>query len=151
MALAFVQENEASRSELRALTASLTDEDLGRDLGNGWTVSTVLCHLAFWDRVALRRVREWQRRGFDAVRLAPATADSINEINEAAREISRGVPGREAARMALESAEAIDAEVQRLSGELVDQIAAAGFERVLRRYLHRREHLRRIGEAPGLA
>ena len=137
----FVQENEASRRELQALTASLTEADLARDLGNGWTVSTVLCHLAFWDRLVLRRVREWQRSGFEAVRLAPSAVDSINE---AAREVSRAVPGREAARMALESAEEVDALVERLSADLIDKIDAAGFERTLRRSIHRREHLRRI-------
>ncbi|MGA2181922.1 MAG: DinB family protein [Bryobacteraceae bacterium] len=146
MASDFVRENQASRHELQALTASLSDEGFARDLGNGWTVSTVLCHLAFWDRLVLRRVREWQRSGFEAVRLAPPAVDSINE---AAREISRAVPGREAARIALESAEEIDAQVERLSSELIDQINAGGFERVLRRSLHRREHLRRIREALG--
>jgi hypothetical protein len=143
MAHDFVQENEASRRELQALTASLTDDDLARDLGNGWTVSTVLCHLAFWDRLVLRRLREWQRTGFDPVRF---TRLATTSINDAAREISRGVPGHEAALMAIENAEAIDTELEGLGEELIDQINGAGFERVLKRSLHRREHLRRIAE-----
>jgi uncharacterized damage-inducible protein DinB len=148
MAHDFAQENEASRGELRALAASLRDEDLARDLGNGWTVSTVLCHLAFWDRVVLCRIANWQRSGFERVHLAQQT---VNAINEAALELSRSVPGREALRMALERAEEIDALVERLSAGLVDQIDASGSVRTLRRYLHRREHLRRITEALGSA
>ena len=141
MAHDFVQENAASRRELQALTATLSDADFARELGNGWTVSTILCHLAFWDRLVLCRVREWQRTGFEAVRL---TAQAVDSINAAAREISRAIPGREAARLALESAEEMDAEVERLSAELIEQIDAGGFERVLRRSIHRREHLSRI-------
>jgi uncharacterized damage-inducible protein DinB len=144
MAHAFAQENEASRRELQALTASLSDDDLARDLGNGWTVSAVFCHIAFWDRVILHRIRQWQRTGFEPVRVPPSAVDSINQ---AAREISRAVPGNEASLMALESAEAVDAELDRLGGELIDQIGAGGFERVLNRSLHRREHLRRIAES----
>jgi hypothetical protein len=46
--------------------------------------------------------------------------------------------------MAIESAEELDTELERLSGELIEQIDAGGFERVLRRAIHRREHLRRL-------
>jgi hypothetical protein len=148
MAGDIVQDNQRSRDELRMLTASLADADLARGLGNGWTVSTIFCHLAFWDRVVLRCIAGWQRNGFAPVRLNPSTVDSIND---AAREISQAVPGREAARMALESAEAIDALVERLSPALVDQIDAAGFARTLRRSVHRRQHLRRINDALGRA
>jgi len=144
----YVQENDASRRELQAFAASLSDDDLSRNIGNGWTVSSTLCHLAFWDRLTLRRLREWQSTGFSSDHL---TALGVTTINDAARQISEAVPGREAARLAQENAAAIDTEVARLSDEWIGRIDANGFERVLKRSLHRREHLRRLREALGRA
>jgi hypothetical protein len=47
-------ENEASHRQLAALVARLTDDDLARDVGGGWTVAMALAHLGFWDaRAAL--------------------------------------------------------------------------------------------------
>jgi len=141
----FVQENEASRLELRELIEGLREPDLERDAGAGWTVSTLLCHLAFWDLRILYLVKEWQRSGMEpTVRPGPQAVDSINE---AVKTISRAVPGRLAAQMALESAAAVDSELELLSGEWIDRISSAGLERALRRSLHRREHLRKIKEA----
>ena len=142
MSHSFATDNEASRRELRDLIASLSDPDLASDLGNGWTVSTVLCHLAFWDRVVLRRLVDWQRSGIEPQMLSQAT----DSINDAARELSRSVPVREAARIVLESAEAIDAFVAQLDADFIGRIEAAGFGRSVQRSIHRREHVRRIRE-----
>jgi hypothetical protein len=140
----FIQENEASRRELRELVERLQDADFDRDAGNGWTVSTLLCHVAFWDALVLHRLTQWQRSGFEAVRL---TLLAIDSVNEAGKTIFRAVPGRRAAQLALASAEAVDGEVAKLSSELVEQVVSAGLERALQRSLHRLEHLRKIKDA----
>ena len=44
----YIERNEASRARLRALLDRLSDEDLGRKVGD-WTVAMSLAHLAFWD------------------------------------------------------------------------------------------------------
>ena len=49
----FVAENSRQRDRLKALVGRLSDGDLRRPLGEGWTVSTALAHMAFWDRRAL--------------------------------------------------------------------------------------------------
>ena len=46
----------------------------------------------------------------------------------------------------LASAEVVDSEVAKLSDALIEQINAAGFERALKRLLHRRDHLQKIQE-----
>jgi len=140
----YSRENEIARLELSQFIASLQDSDFDREIGGGWTVATVLCHLAFWDQRVLYLLKEWQSSPFEGFRLP---AQAVNSINEAARIIFRAVPGRLAAQMAMESASAVDAEVDRLSEALIGQINGAGFERALRRSLHRNEHLRKLKKA----
>ena len=85
-----------------------------------------------------------EERPARSIRLSPKSIDSINE---AVRAVSQAVPGSEAARLALDSAAAVDSLVEGISDELCSQIAGAGRERYLRRSLHRREHLRKLQEA----
>ena len=42
------------------LIACLDEDSFKCDVGSGWTVSTLLCHLAFWDQRALFLLRQWQ-------------------------------------------------------------------------------------------
>jgi hypothetical protein len=98
----------------------------------------------FWDQRTLFLLREWQAGRFEASRLS---AQAINSINEATRVISRIVQGSAAGRLALETAVSVDAELEKISDELIEQMASSGFERLLNRSLHRHEHLRKIEEA----
>src|SRR5512140_852181 len=140
----FIRQNEASRAELGQLVQRLSDRDFEHAVGNGWTIATLLCHLAFWDQRALFLLREWRSGRFEATRLSAQAVDSINEAGKA---VARGVPGPAAGRMALESAAAVDAELETISDELIEQMVSSGFERLLNRSLHRREHLQKINEA----
>jgi hypothetical protein len=140
----FVEENQAARQELAELIARLDERSFQCAAGSGWTVSTLLCHLAFWDRMALAMLTKWGSGGGEPPRLS---AQSIDSINEAVKAISGAVPGPAAARLALDSAAAVDRQVEGIGDELRGRIVSAGFERSLMRSLHRREHLRRIREA----
>ncbi len=75
------------------------------------------------------------------------SSQSVDSINEAVKAISQTVAGPAAARLAIESAEAVDSQLTQISDVLINQIASAGFDRYLRRSLHRREHLQKIKEA----
>ena len=55
----FIAENEAARVELSELIARLDERAFHCPVGSGWTVSTSLCHLAFWDQRVLWLLREW--------------------------------------------------------------------------------------------
>jgi hypothetical protein len=139
----FIKENEASRRELGEFIAQLGDAKLEQEVGNGWTVSTMLCHVAFWEQRALYLLRQWRGGQFETFRL---TAQTIHSINEAGRVIARAVPGRAAAQIALRSAEETDSEVLQISEDLAKTICAAGLDRMLNRSLHRREHLQKLKE-----
>jgi len=137
----FVPENEASLRELRARVESLKEEDLGRRLANGWTVAETLCHLGFWDRVMLGRIERWERDGVEPMVLDGRSTDPLND---AVQMMSGAVPGREAARLVIEAAEAIDAKVAALGPEMIERFDARGLDRMLHRHLHRRDHLRKL-------
>jgi len=138
-------DNDAARAELKEIANRLDAGSVTCSIGSTWTVATSLCHLAFWDQRALFQLKEWQKGGsVEAVRLDSQTVDSINE---AVNMIAEQVPGPAAIAFALNSAAAVDAFIATIGEELANRITAAGFERYLRRSLHRREHIRRIRRA----
>ncbi len=140
----FIAQNDAARRELKDVVNRLGERDFDLAAGRGWTISTQLCHIAFWDRRILFLLREWQSGRFETSRLSP---QSIHSINDAVNAIAMAVPGPASAALAVEAAEAADVEVAGLADDLIEQIVAAGFERFLKRSLHRMEHLRTIREA----
>jgi len=99
----------------------------------------VLAHLAFWDRIALERwnIFEKDRKPI------PVLADIVN---------SAGAPGwlatppREAARLAVEAAEAVDKRIEGLSKDLIEAARPMN-PRMFERHHHREEHLAAIEAA----
>lgn len=138
-------DNDAVRVELTEIAARLDTASAAYSVGLTWTVATSLCHLAFWDRRALFQLTRWQESGnIEAVRLDP---QSVASINEALNMIALRIPAPAAIALAVESAAAVDTFIVTIEEELAERIIAAGFERYLRRSLHRREHLRKIRRA----
>src|SRR2546428_12638200 len=93
----YVAENDGQRERLRALVARLSDGELGRLLGAGWTIASVLGHLAFWDQRILVLLERWQREGPAAVppALDHAAVDWINDAAKtAAPRVARAASGR---------------------------------------------------------
>ena len=141
----FVDENDAARVELSEFIAGLDERSFRFPVGSGWTISTCLCHLAFWDHRVLFLLSEWERTG--QLERSRFSSQSVNSINQAVNAISQAVPGAAAAKLALDSALAVDSLLASISDELIRQLVSAGFERYLKRSLHRREHLQKIKEA----
>jgi hypothetical protein len=137
----YATDNTHERQRLRTLVTRLREEDLTRALPNGWTVAITLAHLAFWDQQRLALVRRWEHEG---VTPAPMDADTINE---AVRVLATALPPRLAAQLALDAAEAADQALEQLSAAMVTQIEAGGQASILRRAVHRRDHLDRIEHA----
>jgi len=131
---------------LAEVIARLDERSFQFAVGSGWNVSALLCHLAFWDQRVLFLLREWERGKVETFRLS---SQSIDSINEAVKAISQAVPSSAAAKLALDSAAAVDSLLEGIGDELCGQIISAGFERYLKRSLHRREHLRKINEGLG--
>jgi DinB superfamily len=140
-------QDEPQRMRLEGLVSRVTDEQLAEPLGDGWTVSATLAHLAFWDRRAVVLINRWQREN-----RPPAPDDGIADvdvINEAALPMWRALAPRAAANEALAAAEAADQALDGAGSALIEQIVAAGSPFSPARANHRREHLDQIERALG--
>lgn len=134
----FVAENTRERERLAALVESLTDEELRLPLEAGWTIAAALAHLAFWDQWSLVRLRRWKQSGVVA---SPVDVDAVNDTF---LPFSLALAPREAAKIAVSSAEAIDHELEKISDELIRAIEGLGDRFRLYRAIHRKMHLDEI-------
>ena len=130
----FVERNRAETERLRSLVARLSDDDLNRPVGEHWVVATALAHLAFWDRRVLSILDASEREGKV---VAPTLDIAVNDIS---LPLWRAIQPREAARIALETAEEIDRRLENFPPDLLEQIGAVN-ERYLLRANHRKLHL----------
>jgi hypothetical protein len=134
----FVAANKRERRRLRALVSGLTDEALMRPMGDHWTVSVALAHLAFWDERCVYLLRKWRREG-----VSPSPID-VDVTNACLLALWRAIPPRAAANLAMAAAEAVDRELENLDAELVAAIQAIGEDHKLFRAVHRKLHLDQI-------
>jgi hypothetical protein len=142
MAFPFVEENTVSRHRLETLARRLSDEDLACSNPYGWTVAALLAHLAFWDGRVLALLRRWRVEGVDT---SPIDADAVNE---ALKPLCLALNPRTAVELCLASAAAVDAELETITSEFIEQIqeqlAASPFQLRFSRALHRNAHLNDI-------
>ncbi len=138
MTFPFFEENAASLRRLEALALRLSDADLTRSTSYGWTVAALLAHLAFWDLRVLVLLRRWKEKGVD-----PSPIDS-DAMNGALRPLCLAIDPRAAVELCLSSAEAVDAELETITPELVQAIQASSNHFRLSRALHRNDHLNDI-------
>ena len=138
----YIAQNDAERGRLRGLVGRLSDADLVRAMPAGWTVAGVLAHLAFWDQRILVLLEQWERSPSKPPRIENE-ADT-DWINDASKPILLALAPRQAANLAVASAETVDGKVAALPDDLVARNAAAGSPLNLRRAEHRAEHLREI-------
>ncbi len=143
MKTTYAADNASQRERLFALTAKWTETDLTRPLANGWSVATKLAHLAFWDQYYLPLIEQWERTGFKS------SSIDVDAVNEAVRFLSRAIPPTAAVQLVRAAAEAIDRKLESITPDLEVAIEASGRVRLLRRAMHRREHLDQIEEALG--
>ena len=144
MTFPFLQENTASRRRLESLVRRLSDEDLARSTPHGWTVAALLAHLAFWDQRALVLLRRWKAQGVDA---SPVDADAMND---ALKPLCLALDPRTAVELCLSSAQAVDAELETITSDLVEQIESSPTHFRFSRALHRNDHLNEIEFLLGL-
>jgi hypothetical protein len=139
----YLELNRQQRERLQRLVDDVDDSELRRAAESGWSVATLLAHLAFWDRFGVARWDAFERTGQFP---DPVDPDLLNSACEAEWQT---LPPGEAARLALEATEAIDAYIERLSPAAVEAARAAGRSILLERAAHRREHLDQIERVLG--
>ena len=139
-------ENAAQLRQLQSLADGLSDADLQRDAGEGWTVAVAFAHLAFWDRLYLGVLSDWTTLG--TPQDDPTSNDAV--VNDALLGEWLALPPRNAMALAVTAAQSVDAAVEGLDDSVVDAILSHGQEHLLKRGRHRREHLDQIQRAlPG--
>lgn len=128
------QANRAATARIRALAGRCTDPQLATRVGEHWTVGVVFAHLVFWDRRVLDVVDRAERDGRVEERVIDVVA------NDLSLPLWHAIPPREAARLAVETAEALDARLEAADDATIEAILATN-ERWVRRHRHRNEHL----------
>jgi len=142
---AYVAENEVERKRLASLVARLSDQDLARPMPGGWSVASVLGHVAFWDQRIIALIEAWRKAG---VGTPPKDDESqVDWINDATKPLLLAVAPRRAAELTLSIAETTD----RMLAELPEDFLAAngkdGSPVNVHRAEHRREHIDEIETA----
>lgn len=136
----FVERNRASTDRIRELAGRLSDAELRHPVGDHWTVAIALAHLAFWDRRVMYVLDMTERDG----RLFVPEIDIF--VNDLSLPLWAAIPPRDAARIAIETAEELDRRLEAYPPALLQEIAAYN-ERWVIRALHRGEHLDEVDAA----
>jgi len=136
----FIERNRASTHRIHALAARLTDEELQHPVGEHWTVAIALAHLAFWDRRVMYVLDMTERDG----KLFIPEIDIF--VNDLSLPLWAAIPPREAARIAIETAEALDKRLESFPPALLEEIYTYT-KRWVVRALHRGEHLDEVEAA----
>lgn len=134
--------NAASLAELRALVGRLSDADLARPLGGGWTAGTALGHLAFWDMRAATVADRWKLDN-------AVSGSNIDDegVNEAIEPLLFVAPARALATIALAAAAAANTAIGRLPADLLAHALVDDGVFNAARHEHRREHIDQIERA----
>lgn len=129
----FIERNRASTNRIRE-TAALSDEDMRTQVGEHWTVSIVLAHLAFWDRRGLYMLDLTERNGKFFI---PEVDIFVNDLS---LPLWAAIPPREAGRIAIETAAALDQRLEAFPIAFLEEISAYRY-RWVDRSIHRNQHL----------
>jgi len=130
----FIELNNKSRERMRKLAEGLTDEKMQTRVGEHWTVAIVYVHLAWWERRVLWVLENTEKNG----KLTYPELDIV--INDISLPLWEVIPPREAVRIALESAEAVDKWLEKYPEALLEDIHNT-YRRWVFRTDHRNEHL----------
>ena len=133
-----IERNEASRAELAEHGRRVVAGEVG-DRGDGWSASTVLAHVAFWDRLMYQRWRTTLRYGR---RYPDPIPDGLEDlINDSAVHVWSAVSPEVAAAEATAAAEELDAFLAGVADDVVAELRITGKSRLVDRSFHRRDHI----------
>ena len=136
----YIEKNRISRERMRTLIEGLSDEKMQTKVGEHWTVSIVYAHIAWWDRRVLYILNESEKNG----KLFIPEIDIF--VNDLSLPLWAAVPPKEAMRIAMENAEAVDKRLEEYPEALLEEIQNYN-KRWVTRALHRNEHLNEAEEA----
>ncbi len=130
----FIELNRVSRERMRAIANRCSDEEMLTRVGEHWTVAIVYAHIAWWDRRVMYVLDRTER---DGSLFIPEIDIFVNDLS---LPLWAAVPAREAVRIAMENAEAVDKRLEEYPEALLEEIHKYN-KRWVVRALHRNEHL----------
>lgn len=133
------ERNRAATNRIHQI-ASLSDVEMQTPVGQHWTIAILLAHLAFWDRRVMYVLEKTEQ---DGKLYIPQIEVAVNDL---LLPLWAAIPPKEAARLAIESAEALDQRLENYPPELLETIYTHN-QRWVDRSLHRNEHLDEADEA----
>ena len=137
----FKDDNRIQNDRLKSILDKLSPAQWSQDIGGGWSIGTMMCHLAFWDQLTSVRLRLWKEKGRLAV---IPDEDNINSINDSLRFIFGAIDYEHGKTLVKKSADEIDSLTQSLTPGQLAELESTGRDRWFKRSLHRRHHLERI-------
>jgi hypothetical protein len=142
---AYVRENESELKRLAALVARLSDADLARPMPAGWTVASVLGHVAFWDQRVIALLEAW--RANPGTTPPSLEGRDVDWVNDATKPLLLAIDPRRAAELTVQIAETTDRMLASLPDDLLAANERAGSPVNVRRSVHRQEHIEEIEAA----
>jgi hypothetical protein len=136
----YIDQNRASTERIRALIARLNDEEMQAKVGEHWTVTIALAHLAFWDQRVRYILDITERDG----KLFDLEIDIV--VNDLSLPLWAVIPPRDAARICVETSDALDKRLEEFSPQLLEELYNHN-KRWVVRALHRNEHLDEVDAA----
>lgn len=136
----YTQLNRESTNRIKKIASSLTDEQFQTRVGEHWTVTIAFVHLAFWDRRVLATLDQTVKNG----KLTVVEVETV--VNDLSLPIWSTVPAKEAIKLAIESAEELDNQLEKFPKDLLEEMYEHN-KRLVVRALHRNEHLDEMEEA----
>ena len=138
--LSYIESNRASTRRIHDLVARLSEDAMQHRVGEHWTVAIALAHLAFWDRRVMYVLDMSERDG----KVFVPNIDVF--VNDLSLPLWAAIPPRDAARIAIETAETLDKRLETYSPALLEEIYTYN-KRWVDRGLHRNEHLDEVDAA----
>ncbi|HKY53636.1 MAG TPA: hypothetical protein VJM08_04980 [Anaerolineales bacterium] len=140
----YADQNRTSTERVRALVARLSDEEMQTKVGEHWTVAIALAHLALWDRRVMHILDKTEEDG----KLFDLEIDIV--VNDLLLPLMAAIPPWEAARICIETSEALDKRLEDYPAQLLEELYNHN-KRWVVRALHRNEHLDEVDAALKLA
>jgi DinB superfamily len=137
------ERNAEATARLMDLLARLTEADLERSVGGGWTVAMALGHLAFWDRLQtaqLRLIASGAPPAEDTAAVTSVTNEAVEPLLAVAAPLAVGS-------LAVTAAELVDEAVNHLDGGTLARLLEGELAYLVRRWMHREEHIEQIAAA----
>lgn len=134
------QANRESTERMRTIINRLSDEELSKSVGSDWTISITFAHLALWDQRVILVIESAHKNN----KLHAPFYD--HQLNDILTPTLSAIPVREAASMAIATAEKLDHELEECSLQLIEEMKEVN-ERLIDRSIHRNLHLDEIENA----